>query len=71
MRHRLLKITSFLLLLIITFSLLPNAIVFSSGAADRDATTAVADQKVYVTEIMARCPEPRWRRPMLLGLLLL
>ena len=47
MRHRLLKITSFLLLLIITFSLLPNAIVFSSGAADRDATTAVADQKVY------------------------
>lgn len=47
MRHRLLKITSFLLLLIITFSLLPNAIVFSSGAADRDTTTAVADQKVY------------------------
>lgn len=46
MRHRLLKITSFLLLLIITFSLLPNAIVFSSGAADRDATTAVPHREI-------------------------
>lgn len=46
MKHRSLKFTSFLLSLILIFSLLPNAFAFTTSATDFETETTIADKKI-------------------------